>query len=180
MASFGARSRRREFLMGRAAARCLLAERLGVAPAAVPLRRAADEGVDVEASDWCVSIAHSGRQALAGAARQPMGVDLEQIQPRDPDVARFLLHPTERDLLDTLPYPPNEALILCWALKEAVLKARRTGFRTSPKTLRLRVEAEEGTATGTMPGEAWRLWFARVAGCWAAVAGPSIAKSGPS
>ena len=170
LASFGAESRRREFLAGRAVARSLLAERMGRAPASVPLRRAADEGVDVIDSDWRVSIAHSGGRAIAAAARQPVGVDLEEIQPRDPDVARFLLHPDERELLETLPYSSNEALILCWCLKEAVLKARRTGFRTSPKELRLRIDAERGRAHGAIQSDAWRLWFERLEGFWAVVA----------
>lgn len=171
--SFGAEKRQREFLAGRAAARELLAEVLDRKPAQVPLRRAADEGVDVEEGDWQVSIAHSGSHALAGCARHRIGVDLEHIEPRDPNVAQFLLHPDEQGLLDTLPYEKNTALLLCWTLKEAVLKARRTGFRTSPKTIHLTVEAENDEATATVVGgERWILRFAELDGYWGAVALP--------
>ncbi|MEF8939339.1 MAG: 4'-phosphopantetheinyl transferase superfamily protein, partial [Salinivenus sp.] len=150
--SFGARSRRREFLAGRAAARQLLASRLSTSPEAVPLRRHADGGVDVDADAWHVSIAHSGPHALAACAPHPVGVDLEQIQPRDPGIADFLFRPEDRGLVERLPYAFDAALILCWTLKEAVLKARRSGFRTSPKALRLAVDPEAETAAVEIDG----------------------------
>jgi 4'-phosphopantetheinyl transferase len=146
MDGFGAESRCRDFLAGRAAARQLLSDVLQVDPKEVPLRRADDEAVDVERGDWHVSIAHSDGRALAVCARHPVGGDLEQIQPRDPGIADFLFHADDQGLVDELPYSDSASLILCWALKEAVLKARRSGFRTSPKALRLSVRPGEETA----------------------------------
>jgi len=171
--SFGAAVRRREFLTGRAAARHLLADVLGTSPSQVPLRRADDGAVDVVGTDWHVSIAHSDERALAAASRRPVGVDLERIRPRDPAVTRFLLHPEERELLDTLPYGENRSLLLCWTLKEAALKARRSGFQTSPTALRLRVAPAGQAATATMEGgRQWQLVYAELDGFWAAVATP--------
>jgi 4'-phosphopantetheinyl transferase len=170
---FGSERRRRAFLMGRAVARHLLSDPLGVPPAAVPLRRAEDGAVDVPGTDWHLSIAHSGDRALAAAARYPIGADLERIVPRNPDVARFLLHPDERDLLDTLPYDRNRALLLLWVLKEATLKARRSGFRTSPKALRLTMNPEAQTATAVVEEtERWTVPFAAWDEYWTAVAEP--------
>jgi 4'-phosphopantetheinyl transferase len=174
VAAFGSAKRRREFVAGRAAARRLLADRLDTTPAEVPLRRAADEAVDVEAPGWHVSIAHSGPHALAACARHRLGVDLERIQPRDPAIARFLFAPDDRGLPDTLPYEAPAALILCWALKEATLKARRSGFRTSPKDLHLTVEPGGQTArVEVAEGGRWTVVYARLDGYWGAVAVPA-------
>jgi 4'-phosphopantetheinyl transferase len=172
--TFGAESRRREFLAGRAAARGLLAGRLRVGPGQVPLRRADDGAVDVVGGEWRVSIAHSGARAVAACAHHPVGVDLERIQARDPAVADFLFAPAERDWPDRLPYAPDAALVLCWALKEAVLKARRSGFRVSPKALRLAVEpSSERAHIRVEGGTEWELAYARLDGFWAVVAVPA-------
>lgn len=173
VASFGAEKRRREFVTGRAAARHLLADRLDVRPAQVPLRRAADDAVDVEGTDWHVSIAHSGPHAIAACARHRIGVDLEHIQPRDPAIVRFLFASGDRGLVDSLPYEFDASLILCWTLKEAVLKARRTGFRTSPKDIRLSVQPETNTAVAAIEqGQQWEISFEQLAEYWGAVAYP--------
>jgi len=172
--TFGAESRRREFVAGRAAARQLLSDALSVRPAAVPLRRDADGGVTVEASSWHVSIAHSGAHAVAAAAGHAVGVDLEHIEPRDPGVADFLFAPADRDWPGRLPYDADAALILCWVLKETTLKARRSGFRTSPKDLRLAVDPAAETATVQVEGgRTWQLVYARLDAYWAAVAWPN-------
>ena len=173
VSSFGSDKRRREFVAGRAVARQLLADCLDVAPDRVPLRRAEDEAVDVVGTNWRVSISHSGPHALAAAARHRIGVDLEHIKPRDPAIARFLFAPEDRDLIEELPYDSDAALILCWTLKEAVLKARRTGFRTSPKELSIRVRPERKTALVEVEdGGQWTVLFARLYGYWGAVPYP--------
>lgn len=181
IAAFGAESRRREFVAGRAAARRLLAGRLSTPPAAVPLRRDPDGGVTVEAAPWHVSIAHSGPHALAACAPHAVGADLEQIQPRDPGIAEFLFRPADRGLVERLPYAADAGLILCWTLKEAVLKARRSGFRTSPKALRLTVAPASDTAAVRVdPNGRWHLHYARLDDYWAAVALPDPPEGGPA
>lgn len=173
LASFGAPSRRHEFLAGRAAARQLLAGALEMSPGDVPLRRATDDGVDVGVPAWSVSIAHSDLHAIAACARHPIGVDLERIQPRDPGVIQFLFAPEDRGLVRSLPYETSSGLILCWSLKEAVLKARRSGFRTSPKDLKLDVRPQEETARVQVEGgDTWLVHFARIEDFWGAVALP--------
>jgi len=179
VASFGSAKRRREFIAGRAAARQLLADCLDVPPERVPLRRAEDDAVDVAVTNWRVSISHSGPHALAAAARHRIGVDLEHIEPRDPAIERFLFAPEDRGLIEGLPYDSDAALILCWALKEAVLKARRTGFRTSPKELSLHVEPERETAVIEVEnGGRWTGLFARLDDYWGAVAYPETSDRG--
>jgi 4'-phosphopantetheinyl transferase len=173
VATFGAEKRRREYVAGRAAARALLAERLGVTPDAVPLRTADDGGVDCEGHALRVTIAHSGDYAVAACAPHPVGVDLERIQARDPAVARFLLGPGEERLLDELTDDREAALVLCWTLKEAVLKARRTGFRCSPKDVRLEPDPAAQCATAEVASQQWRVLYRRQGAYYLALAVPA-------
>lgn len=171
---FGAASRQREFLSGRIAARHLVADRLACAPEDVPLRVADDGAVDVPGTSWHLSISHTGPshtpRAVAICALQPVGLDLEQIQPRSPRIRQFLFAPSDRALPDALPYSENSALLLCWTLKEAVLKARRSGFRCSPKAIRLSVDAATATATAQVESTSWTLCYARWHDTWCAAA----------
>lgn len=174
VATFGSDKRKHEFVAGRAAARQLLARRLDTTPEKVPLLRAEDDAVDVGGTDWHVSIAHSGPYAIAACARHRIGVDLEQIKSRDAAIARFLFAPEDRGLVERLPYDSDAALILCWTLKEAVLKARRTGFRTSPKDLHLQVRSEpEAARVAVEGGGTWMVPFSQLAGYWASLAVPN-------
>lgn len=174
-AGFGSEKRRREFALGRATARTLLAERLAIAAPDVPLRIAADGAPELDAAALHLSIAHTAtaEQTLAVAAvgARPIGVDLEPIRPRRPDLYRFLLHPDEYDLLERLPHEHDAAQVLLWTLKEATLKAMRTGFRVSPKKLRLAVEPDRQIASVQVEGGAnWALRYAERDGCFLAVA----------
>ncbi|WP_022834539.1 4'-phosphopantetheinyl transferase family protein [Salisaeta longa] len=173
VASFGHPKRQRAFVCGRAAARQALGQVLERPPAEVPLIKADDGGVTVAGTPWHCSIAHSGPYALAACARHPVGGDLEKIQPRDASVRRFLFAPEQRTLPDTLPYPPDSALILCWTLKEAVLKAQRTGFQCSPKHLYLTVHPDARFAVADLNGARWHVHFAQGAGYWLSVAVPA-------
>ena len=145
---YGVEKRRREFLLGRVAARQLLSDVLGAAPAEVPLAVAEDGAVEVGGDGaWRVSISHTGEEAVAAVAERAVGVDLERIRERPERLHRFLLSEEERPLLERLPMPEADAFTLCWALKEAVLKAQRCGLRRSPKTVRIAaLDAEAGTA----------------------------------
>ena len=140
LATFTHAGRRQSFVLGRAAARTLLAERLGMAPTQVPLRVADDGSVDVDGAALNLSITHSGEHAVAAIAPRIIGIDLERIAPRYEGLLRFLLHPDEYAAFDALPLDDTHSLILYWTLKEATLKALRTGFRRSPKKLRLEID----------------------------------------
>jgi 4'-phosphopantetheinyl transferase len=175
---FGHEKRRRTFALGRATARTLLAERLGVAAPDVPLRIAADGAPELDGRPLHVSIAHAATVertlAVAAVGDRPLGVDLEPIRPRRPDLYRFLLHPDEYDLLERLPLGHDAAQVLLWTLKEATLKAMRTGFRVSPKKLRLDVAPERAAATVSVEGgERWTLRYATRDDCYLAVAFPT-------
>lgn len=171
--SFGSAKRRREFLLGRVAARQLLADQLDVEPGAVLLRVADDDAVEVAESALHLSIAHSGGRAVAAVAPFRVGVDLEELQPRDPSVVRFMLHPDDSIRYESWTLPPDERLIACWTVKEAVLKALRTGFRLSPKTLRLKEIDEEARVVSVFverDEEEWTVAYERRGDCYWAVA----------
>jgi 4'-phosphopantetheinyl transferase len=172
---FGSEKRRREFALGRTTARMLLAERLAVAAPDVPLRVAPDGAPELDEPALHVSIAHAATAAqtlaVAAVGARPLGVDLEPIRPRRPDLYRFLLHPDEYGLLERLPHEHDAAQVLLWALKEATLKAMRTGFRVSPKMLRLTVEPNRQAASVRVEsGGRWMLRYAERDGCFLAVA----------
>lgn len=159
-ASFGHPKRRRQFTLGRAAARQLAGKVFDVPPETVPLVVAEDGAVELKGRDAVLSIAHGGPHAMAVLAPCPIGADLERIQPRHPELPRVLLHPEEADLLERLPLDRERAVILCWTLKEAVLKAQRTGLRCSPSALRLEVDVEAQQATVFEEECAWSARFA--------------------
>lgn len=171
-ASFGHPKRRRQFTLGRAAARQLAGEVFDVPPEAVPLVVAEDGAVELKGQDAALSIAHGGPHAMAALAPYPIGVDLERIQPRHPELTRVLLHPQEHDLLERLPLDREHAIILCWTLKEAVLKAQRTGLLCSPSALRLDVNVEAQQATVFEDERTWSARFAAQDGYYFTVTFP--------
>ena len=168
--AFPSEKRRQEFLTGRVAARTLLGGRMNLGPADVPLRVAKSGAVDVEGG--FVSIAHAEGEAVAAFAERPVGVDLERVRTRRAGIERFVLHPDEGGLLDALPLPRTQGLILAWTAKEAVLKARRSGLRLLPTRLRLEgLGVKSGRATVRVSDEeVWAVRFALENGYCMAVA----------
>ncbi|HYE97043.1 MAG TPA: 4'-phosphopantetheinyl transferase superfamily protein [Rubricoccaceae bacterium] len=174
--AFGHPDRQLGFALGRTAARSLLAERLGVGPPEAPLAVALDGGLVVEGHPLHLSLAHAGRgpEALAVAALaedHPVGVDLERVAPRHPDLLRRLLLPEEAPLLDALPLDEHDAPVLLWALKEAVLKGLRTGFRRPARSVRL-LSLDDGRGQADLGDHTWALRYGRHGPFWLAVAFP--------
>ena len=179
LAGLGHPARRRQFVLGRTAARTLAGRRLGVAPGDVDLGVGADGAPEIPGLG--VSIAHTGRggatAALAAVAPGAVGVDLERIAPRRPDLWRRILGPDEHALLDALGGPSDSVQTLLWTLKEAVLKAQRTGFRAGGRSVRLALGAagappDRGLATAASDAGDWRVAFGRERDLWLAVAWP--------
>jgi 4'-phosphopantetheinyl transferase len=125
------------YLTAHALARLVLAEPVGVAPAAIKFcvtcpRCGADHGkprvdtsVPVE-----LSISHSGRRTVVAVALGvPVGVDVETVALRGPEVPRIALSPTELAVLDQLPEAARTpAFMRYWTRKEALLKATGDGL----------------------------------------------------
>ena len=188
---FGSADRRRRFALGRSAARTLAAERLGCAPADVPLAVGADGALrlDGQGCDGLhVSISHAGRGgnavSVAALADRPVGVDVEAVAARHPALWRRVLRDDEHDLLDALGGPTDSAQTLLWSMKEAVLKGQRTGLRAGARSVRLALDgpapptggvasggaASGGAAAVSEASGAWRLRYTRVGDLWLVVA----------
>jgi 4'-phosphopantetheinyl transferase len=78
------------------------------------------------------NLAHSGDLALVAVARQPVGVDLEQIHPLPSmaQMAQIAFTPEElRALYDLPPQRRLCAFYRIWTRKEALMKAQGDGFR---------------------------------------------------
>jgi 4'-phosphopantetheinyl transferase len=173
--------RRREFTAGRVVARELAGRVLGQAPASVALIVKADGSLELGGTACGISLAHTHEGVCAAVARDTaIGIDLETIKPRHQDLLRFMLHPDEYGLLDTLPLSREHSLILCWVLKEATLKGMRTGFRCSPKNLRLAIDVASQRASIRAPGGmGWQAHYEERDGSYLALAFPSTPNSNP-
>ena len=174
---FGHANRRRQFELGRLAARTVAGERMRLEARSVPLAVGADGAPEVAGHH--VSIAHTGRggavAALAAVHSAPVGVDLERVAPRRPDLWRRISNPAEQPVLDALGGPTDDAQTLLWTLKESVLKGQRTGFRAGGRSVTLSLEADgappaRGQARAVSAGTEWELAYGRSGDLWLAVA----------
>ena len=163
---------RRHFVLGRSALRALLGRQLNMEAAAVPLWTDEDGAVRCEVSGWHCSIAHAEERIIAVAARRLIGVDVERIQPREPGIADYMVREDEQAMYNALPVDRVRAVILCWTLKEAALKAVRIGLRQSAKACRLDIDFAAGTATAMIsrPAAILRAAFEEQDGYYVSVA----------
>ncbi|GAB5519265.1 MAG: 4'-phosphopantetheinyl transferase superfamily protein [Rhodothermales bacterium] len=147
--TFGSEKRQHEHLLGRVALRQLVAEHTGATPQGVNLHVPKGGWVEVDVSPCWLSVSHSGDHAFAALATHPVGVDIEMRRTVRDDLHRFLLHREEYWYLDYWETAMggsgsyDDTLIRLWSIKEAVLKARRTGFRMSPKKIRIKYLAAD-------------------------------------
>lgn len=84
----------------------------------------------VEAAPW-FNLSHSGRVAILAVARQPVGVDIEEVRPL-PDaytVARRFFSAAEREALSALRADRwLRGFYSCWTRKEAFIKGIGDGL----------------------------------------------------
>lgn len=87
-----------------------------------------------------------------------------------------MLRNDEQDMFDAMPLDRDRAVILCWTLKEAALKAVRMGLRQSAKACRLDINITAGTATAEITKSAvnLRAAFAEQQGYFVSVAWASV------
>lgn len=169
--AYGSRKRRTEFVLGRAAARILVSQRLGVSPENVGLQVANDGAVDVVGADLHLSISHAKGWATAVISPRAVGIDMERLAIRSPGVYRYFLSPDEYELLEATDLDHDRVQILLWTLKESVLKGTRTGLRVSPRDMRIVALDLDGVARIVdRDGGAWRIGWIFWKGCYLAIA----------
>jgi phosphopantetheinyl transferase len=136
----GSDARRREWLMGRIAAKDAVREWLRRRGTVV---HAADVEVVVGPENrpevrgpWAgrvhVSVSHSDGVAVGIASAREVGIDVERVGRTRPDFERAAFTPAERALLDALPAARDEWALRLWCAKEAAVKALGRGFVNGP------------------------------------------------
>jgi phosphopantetheinyl transferase (holo-ACP synthase) len=98
-----------------------------------------------------LSFSARGRWNAIGIARQPVGIDIEPLDPGI-SIPWNMLRPDESDALMRLAEGAREeAFLRLWTAKEAVAKALRKGFRLQPEDIGLegdRITLYDGTRGG--------------------------------
>ena len=114
------------FVVGRGLARRTLARLTGLAPGAVPLAELPSGKPVVAVEGPRFSLAHSGERVVAAFAwRRDVGVDVEQLRPRDEvRLAARHFRAAEHAAIAAVGGEARARLFTrCWTRKEALLKA---------------------------------------------------------
>ncbi len=126
---------RRRHIIGRAALRILLSERLGGTPQGIALTsRPHDKPCLAEppAIPTHFNVSHAGERVAIAVASVPVGIDIERDAPPDAAaMAQAWFTPTERMRVDeaaTDADSAGQAFLDIWTAKEAVLKASGVGM----------------------------------------------------
>lgn len=133
-----------------AAKRQILARAAGVAPEALAFAVSPWGRPELAApAGLHFSLSHAqAHGALAVSRRGPVGVDVEEIRPVEPEVAAQFFSAAEQAALARLPPAQRlQGFYRCWTRREAVLKALGRGFSLPPETFDVTLA----------PGEAPRL-----------------------
>jgi 4'-phosphopantetheinyl transferase len=136
---------RERFLVGCALAKAVIAGYAGVRPAEVSFDRTCRQCGQPHGKPAVRgrgglghSVAHSGDLVVVAVARDPVGVDVEQLDGRargpgngDPEaLAAMVLSAAEREALAAVPASGRaRAFLVAWTRKEAVTKATGEGLR---------------------------------------------------
>ncbi len=155
--------------MGRIAARRLVARVAGCKPGQVRLEVADDGAVDIVGHDLSLSISHTDDAAVAAVSPGPIGIDIEPAARDIADLKDYVLNADEQERL--LRDHDLSIIIRSWVAKESVLKAMRSGLRTSPLDLTLRF-ADGGGYARHANGSAWAFSMEERRGFLVAVAVP--------
>ncbi len=125
-----------ERLAGRWAVKNLVMQETGLSPDAIEIHNDASGAPCLAPSfDYAISITHSGDYALAALCGEAnaIGVDMEAISPVD---IPALLHAGFSNKEQSAYAGADlETILKIWTIKEALLKYRRTGLKTSAKKI---------------------------------------------
>lgn len=155
--------RHRQWLLGRAAAKVLLARQAAAAGESclpshcIQVHRTPDGWpqpmADGRALPVSLSISHTGERALCAVCPESeglVGADIELVAPRSDSFMEDYYTSGERQRLATLPAGARDKLAtVIWCIKEAALKACRTGFHRSATSVEVLTLAH-------YPGGAWK------------------------
>jgi 4'-phosphopantetheinyl transferase len=110
-----------------------------------------------------ISVSHSRGTALCALSEfDPVGVDIEWVEPRDRSFLEDFFTPAEIAHIDAAT-DPDEQTTATWSAKESVLKAARTGLRADTRSVACFPAPRDSswatvsvvTGPATPPAEAW-------------------------
>lgn len=131
MARFGRMGarRRRSYLSGRLVLKHLARKLAGDdrMTAATSIHTVADDGIrpfcpDLTGGKLCCSLSHDRRFAVAVAADEPVGIDVEVISERALKARHLFMLETERLLMESSPLGVLPVALRVWSIKEGVTK----------------------------------------------------------
>lgn len=99
-----------------------------------------------------VSISHSNSwgAALAFPEEQPMGIDIEVVDPEKNGVLKSQMTVDEQNLAEILPHSRATQLTLLWTAKEALSKTIKSGLMTSFELFELQqIEVHDRSISST-------------------------------
>jgi phosphopantetheinyl transferase len=155
-------ARRRKWLLGRIAAKRAIGELLAAEappPAAIEIANlpSGQPYARIGGRRFERSLSLSHRDPLGVAAVAPpglaIGVDVEEVTPRDPALVRTFFTAAEAAAVAAAPAAEAARLVaLVWSGKEAVLKALGLGLRRDPRT----IDIGPARAAGADAPPGWR------------------------
>jgi 4'-phosphopantetheinyl transferase len=146
--------RRRKWLIGRLAAKELIAQELGVRPTAItigndpsgaPYAEVHGQGRLVRA----LSISHRADWGFAGLGEPgvaALGVDIETVEPRTDSFIADFFTADEVEAVRISGAARDLAIARTWSAKEAVLKALGVGLRMDTRAIHIGAAAGDGAA----------------------------------
>lgn len=164
LAGLGFLPRRRKWLMGRAAAKCLVRDMLG--DGQVPEKEisvlnqpSGEPFVLIEGKggwEYPISISHRSEVGMAAAPLERtarIGADLETVEPRDPALVRQFYTDGEAQIAEAAREDRDEIVSRIWSAKEAVLKLLGLGLRIDTRGVLVNLvgEAFAGCPEGWQP-----------------------------
>jgi len=89
-------------------------------------------------SDIHFSVSHSGKWVVCAVHNTPVGVDLEQIRPIEPEIPPFCLNTKELNAMQAAPAGAQRQLFFeLWTRKESYLKMAGSGLAEDPRACRI-------------------------------------------
>lgn len=122
------KDRKERTALGEAFARQLLEEFSGQAADSFAIVRTPKGKPYAENCPQEFNLSHSGKWLACAVGNQPLGVDIEMIQPRDLRVAARFFTPREQAFLAPDQEDAHLRFLLVWTAKEAYFKAIGSGI----------------------------------------------------
>ncbi|MDQ2799285.1 MAG: 4'-phosphopantetheinyl transferase superfamily protein, partial [Armatimonadota bacterium] len=159
-AAWRSEMRRREWLAGRLAAKRLIRDAFGLSPLAFAIGRDGDAPcvLGADTPQVCLSLSHSHGLGAATFSNPQTegtaGIDAQWVRPVHPGLCRRVFTPEEQAQISGIFGREDDlkGMLLLWALKEAAIKARRTAWGHSLRSIEVRL-LDDNRAVIQMPGE---------------------------